>query len=99
VSRIPEAVIAEVDTRAAGLCELCGWPLLGRAEYHHRQARLMGGGRGRDLDVAVNLMRLHPPCHRYAHSKVDEARDHGWIVPSWGRPDTQEVRYRASKPW
>jgi len=90
VSRIPPAVILEVEERAAGYCEACGWPAA-RVEFHHRQARGMGGTgdeqlRRADVDTAGNLLRLHPACHAWAHAHPARARALGWIVPSWADP-------------
>ena len=90
MSRIPPAVIAEVNERAAEHCEICGWPAL-RVQYHHRQARGMGGTgdeqlRAERVDVAVNLLRCHPRCHAWAHAHGEQARKHGWIVPRGADP-------------
>jgi hypothetical protein len=85
VSRIPPQVIAEVDGRRAGSCEACGLPATA-VEYHHRQARQMGGSRGRALDTAVNLLGLHRRCHAWAHAHPRQARERGLIVTSWADP-------------
>lgn len=84
MSRIPRAELEAVEERAAGYCELCGWPAL-RVEYHHRDARGMGGTRDEEkrrleVDVAVNLLRAHPRCHAWAHAHPRQARERGWIL-------------------
>lgn len=89
MSRIPDAAVREVLERAGGYCEACGMPRLdgrGDTELHHRQARGMGGSKGRDLDVAINLLALHPQCHGKIHGHPRWSRDHGFIVPSWADP-------------
>lgn len=62
---------------------MCQLPARPRMELHHRQARQMGGGKGRELDVAANLMWCHSGCHQDAHSHPDRSRALGWIVASW----------------
>lgn len=90
MSRIPESVVDEVGHRSGYCCEMCGRPAP-VYQLHHRMARGMGGSTGRDLDVAVNLLLLHPGCHAYAHGHVPEARAAGWIVPSWGSVEDTPV--------
>lgn len=89
MSRIPQAVIDEVVERSKGLCEnaeMCGLPVnLGRpgAHFHHRQARAMGGSKGRNLDVAANLMLVHSACHSYIHGNPAWSRGMGYIVSQY----------------
>jgi hypothetical protein len=95
VSRIPKEVAAEVIERANGGCELPGClafdpsdtqPMQGpdlTLVFHHRQARAMGGSKGRDQDTAANLMYLHQGCHRRVHSAPLWAREHGYIVSQY----------------
>jgi hypothetical protein len=94
MSRIPPAVVAEVQERAAGYCEACAMPERGKMDLHHRQARGMGGSSSRDLDVAGNLLYLHHRCHMWVHAHPKMSREHGWIVPSWEQP-----RQGGSAPW
>lgn len=95
MSRIPTHVVAEVEERAAGYCEACGWPAL-TAAFHHRDARGMGGT-GDDalrlarVDVAVNLLRVHPKCHQWIHAHPEASRERGWILRSGVYPPSVPV--------
>lgn len=80
MSRIPQAVIDEVLERCHNFCELCEWPPFGDMHFHHRQARGMGGSKGRKLDVAANLMYLHDHCHQLVHANPESSRESGYIV-------------------
>lgn len=87
MSRIPPDVINEIDLRSGFGCELgadCIWPPSeGRfLEYHHRQARAMGGSK-RPLDVAANLLHLHRGCHAYVHAHPEWSRERGYIVSQY----------------
>lgn len=92
MSRIPAGVVAEVEERASWACEACGTTLAGKADLHHRFRRGMGGNSGDDLDVAVNLIRVHHLCHMWIHAHPDVAREHGWIVSSLDESRTVRVR-------
>lgn len=93
MSRIPPAVISEVETRRAGTCEATGWPVMA-VEYHHRRAYGMGG-RGADVDglqnTGHNILGLCRKHHQWAHAHPRQARERGLIVSSWGDPRDVEV--------
>lgn len=85
MSRIPKAVNAAVELRAAGYCEIGGaaLPADSRAfARHHRKIR-GSGGKG-DLDVVENLVAIHHHCHDYVHGAAGQlAYDLGWLVHTW----------------
>ncbi len=72
--------------RARDLCEapVCGKPLNGTMERHHRQRRAIGG------DRLSNLLALHPGCHQWITEHPAEARDAGVIVSAYA-PDPAAV--------
>lgn len=86
MSRITPAVAEEVDERANGYCEACGWPLGEVGEFHHRHARGMGGAGNHMpwIDTAINLMKVHGRCHNLdrgsIHQNPDRSRRLGHIV-------------------
>lgn len=93
-SDYPEARKAAL-WRAGGLCEGCGRRIdLDRMHFHHRKAR----AHGRD-DSPTNALALDFRCHNWAHAHVTEARDLGWIVPSWGDPAHIPVKLRDGVWW
>lgn len=72
MSRIPEAVIAEVDARADDHCEACGGRLwYGHmsegAAYHHRQPLSAGG-----MNTTDNLIKVHHGCHNVAEGSIHQ---------------------------
>lgn len=97
MSRISKCVIEEVLQRAAAAdsCELGAWcrlvdgseslllPEARTIELHHRQARAMGGSKGRKLDTASNLLALHRVCHAWVHAYPTMARAYGFIVSQY----------------
>ncbi len=86
MSRIPTAVVDAVLDRAGWACECCNEPLLDKRDMHHRQARGMGGGKGRDLDTEVNILVMSSAHHHWYHEHPTEAIKRGIIVPSWADP-------------
>lgn len=93
MSRIPEDVAAAVIERADGGCEMvdvkmgCCW--FRGPEFHHRQARAMGGSKGREQDTVGNLLALCHSHHAYVHAHPHWARKHGYIVSQFA--DTPSV--------
>lgn len=47
----------------------------------------------------ANLLGLCGCCHTWAHSRVSQAREIGWIVPSWADPHTMPARLRDGVWW
>lgn len=76
--------------RCGGRCEFCGKPML-TSDVHHRKLRSQGGDESLD-----NLVLVHPYCHERAHHYPHQAREWGWIVPSWADP--AEVACRVVRP-
>lgn len=79
MSRIHDAERELCLERADGYCEACARPVSyerGSHAFHHRYERGMGGAANRlpFIDLAVNLMVVHPDCHNLAswsiHSRV-----------------------------
>ncbi len=68
-------------SRSRDLCEapVCGKPLGGTMERHHRQRRAIGG------DRLANLLALHPGCHQWITEHPAEARAAGVIVSAYER--------------
>lgn len=98
MSRIPDHVAVEVLFRSRGECELpeCDGGALSLAyAFHHRQPRGMGGTRGRDLDVAPNLMYLHDRCHERVHANPDWSRERGYIVSKFLPTPTEFIISQA----
>lgn len=84
VSRIPKEVASDVIQRAENCCEVCQFSGHGmEMVFHHRQARGMGGSKGRRLDVAANLIYVHRSCHEYVHAHPDWSRVQGFIVSQY----------------
>ena len=84
--------------RAGSACERCGNPLTGEnLSRHHRQRRRDGG------DRLTNLLLLcgsgSTGCHGWVHAHPEEAREQGWIVPSWANPATTPVRLPDGYLW
>lgn len=88
MSRIPKDVALAVMERAGYGCELGGCLNPTGADgfvFHHRQPRGMGGSKGRDLDVAENLLWLHPKCHEHVHAHPEWSRRYGYIVSQFDK--------------
>lgn len=84
MTAIPRRVIAVVDARADGRCELgedCIAPESNWFIHHHRQAKGMGGSRRRD--TVENIIRIHNDCHLRVHAEPDWAADLGYIVSQY----------------
>ena len=68
-------------------CPVCSRHLDGVVAVHHRKLRSQGG-----KDSLANLIGLHSSCHNIAPSSVHQnpslAYERGWMVPSWGDPET-----------
>ncbi len=79
--------------RSGGRCEFCGEGLSGGIEVHHRKLRSQGG-----TDDEVNLAIVHSLCHLRAHQFPAQAREWGWIVPSWADPAEVPVTVIRSAP-
>lgn len=96
MSRIPHEVVAEVEERAGWACEACGATVSGKPDLHHRKARGIGGTSEEDLDVATNIIRIHPRCHAWIHAHPRVGREHGWIVRRGDDPAQVEVKVNPS---
>lgn len=92
MSRIPPAVVQAIYERCGGTCEMDmghlpynaePWLTTGRMAFHHRQARGMGGSKGRQQDTTQNLLYLHSECHEYIHRHPDWAREFGYIISQY----------------
>lgn len=71
--RTAQQVVME---RSGGVCEVCG---RSRAhQYHHRQARAMGGSLL--VDVPSNLVHLCAGCHRAVEAYPKQSVDAGLKV-------------------
>lgn len=84
---IPRPVLAIIERRSGGLCELCG----GKAtNTHHRRSRGMGGSRDPVTNSVVNLLRLcgsgTTGCHGHIERNRTWAYENGLLVPRYGPP-------------
>ncbi len=84
--------------RCAGRCEFCGRrfttaPGMG-VVIHHRRLRSQQGG-----DTMANLVMVHENCHLRCHRFVTQAREWGWIVPSWQEPADVPVQVIRPSAW
>lgn len=78
---IAPTVVVAVNERAAGYCELCGLPLSGKVDLHHRKLRSQGG-----QDSPENLILAHHQCHMDVHANPARSYEHGHLVRSFGDP-------------
>lgn len=78
---IAPAVVQAVHERAAGYCELCGLPLHGKTDLHHRKLRSQGGA-----DSPENLVVAHHQCHMDVHANPARSYEHGHLVRSFEDP-------------
>ena len=78
-------IVALVEQRAQGYCEVCGNPEQEAMALHHRKLKSRGG-----KDSVSNLIRVHHFCHNMSkysiHDNPDWAEDKGFMVPSWREP-------------
>lgn len=85
---MPKDVREAVIARAAGRCEHCGRPLVGKVDIHHRKLRTRGGD-----DSLGNLMAVTPWCHHeQIHKYPKAAAEHGHQVHAWEDPNEIPVR-------
>lgn len=85
MSNPPKSVTDQVDARDAQRCVKCGRPLVGGSR-HHRQLRSQGGKHTVE-NIVLMCGSGTTGCHGFVHAHPAEARDMGWIVPSWEEPD------------
>lgn len=78
---IEPAVRRLVVARCAGLCDVCGLPLDGAPDLHHRKLRSRGGDHN-----PANLIGAHRRCHRRVHQHPAWATDCGLMVPATADP-------------
>lgn len=82
---IDPKVVALVEQRAQGYCEVCGKPEMKMMALHHRKLKSRGG-----KDTASNLIRVHHSCHNMKtgsiHANPKWAQDKGFMVGSWQEP-------------
>lgn len=74
-----DGVKAMVFARANGRCERCGSKAV-RYQFHHRNARGMGGTRKVTLGLAWNALLLDPSCHDTVESRRTDALALGFLV-------------------
>ena len=82
---INQKIVALVEERAGGYCEVCGLPEQESMALHHRKLKSRGG-----KDSVANLMRVHHKCHNLGtnsiHMRPKVAIERGQICPSWAEP-------------
>lgn len=90
-AKVPWIARRLVMTRAGWRCQRCG---AGRQlQVHHRVAKQMGGTRSPLIHDPRLLVVLCATCHAWAHSRVTEARESGWILRR------SEVFDASGLPW
>jgi hypothetical protein len=84
-------IVALVEQRAKGYCEVCGKPEHATMALHHRKLKSRGG-----KDSAANLIRVHHSCHNMStgsiHANPAWAEDQGYMVASWQEPHEVPMR-------
>jgi len=90
--RFTEEVRDAVLQRSGGKCERCGLAVRGRAEYHHRRPRGMGGSKIPAVGSASNCVLLHPGCHMYIESYREKGRKLGFLVRQTDDPQEAPVK-------
>lgn len=77
-----------------GLCALCGRRRLPDDDWaaHHRLLRSQGG-----KDTAANVIPVHHSCHMLVHGRPEWSYAHGFLVPSWGDPESWPVFRRLTR--
>ena len=80
-----QKIVSVVEDRAAGYCEVCGYPAQSSMALHHRKLKSRGG-----KDTPSNLIRVHHGCHNLRtdsiHLNPKKAEQLGHMVPSWKDP-------------
>lgn len=75
--------------RDDGICRRCGDYA---TDVHHRVLRGMGGTKNKNIAVGMaNLISLCRSCHSHVHLNVAESYESGFIVHSWGDPETVSI--------
>lgn len=77
MSNIPTSTRKKVRRRDGDQCGRCGCP---GTEIQHRMRRREGGHSPSNLALMCNT------CHRWAHANPEEARQAGWVVPTYADP-------------
>lgn len=90
--KFTETVRSVVFERSKGKCERCGLPVGGRAEYHHRRPRGMGGSKDPVVGSAANCVFLHPGCHLHIESYREKGRRLGFLVRQTENPEEVPVK-------
>jgi len=79
-------LVAIVQERAGGYCEVCGGNAEESMALHHRKLRSRGG-----TDSPANLIWIHHGCHNLnttsIHLNPADATQKGWMVSSWQDPE------------
>jgi 5-methylcytosine-specific restriction protein A len=86
--KVREAVVE----RAGNRCERCGLPVNGKAQYHHRRPRGMGGSKDPVVGTAANCLFLHPACHTFIESYRQKALRSGYLVTQYQDPEEIPVK-------
>ena len=83
-------LVAIVQERANGYCEVCGAAAQESMALHHRKLKSRGG-----KDTAGNLIWIHHGCHNLktesVHSNPEWAERKGYMVPSWREPTEHPI--------
>lgn len=96
MKRLPQEIYNRVLVRASE----AGWPnceVMKRGvctnqgfHWHHRKLRSQGG----EHTVENGLYICHA-CHEYIHAHPKESYEKGWLVKSFGKPETVPVKRRG----
>ena len=90
---IPPESRETVFVREHGLCARCFMP---GAEWHHRRSRRV---RGPHRHCPCNGVLLCRTCHRWAHSRPDDAGEKGWIVSIYEDTPAAVPQHRPDGWW
>jgi len=85
MTMIDRKIVALVEERAGGYCEICGSPEQESMALHHRKLKSRGG-----KDSVANLIRVHHGCHNLnttsIHMQPELSERKGYMVGSWQEP-------------
>lgn len=95
MSAIPAKTRAAVRERDQDRCVRCSLHVnvAGGGSIHHRQRRRDGGHRPCNLIVLCGSGTTG--CHGWVTAHPAQARDSGFIVPTWGDPATTPILYQG----
>jgi hypothetical protein len=84
---------AQVMHRALNHCELEVYDVCdptAHLDWHHRQSRRTG------IHGPHNGLAACRPCHAWVHAHPEQARRHGWLVPTHTDPATVPATIRGT---